>query len=68
MQVCKYFRPMPQVSARQFTRDERMHQHESFRQAIDQNRFASAEVLNPDGSIDEDHQAGRRRGIFASLG
>jgi hypothetical protein len=25
-------------------------------------------VLNPDGSIDEDHQAGRRRGIFASLG
>ncbi len=55
MQVGQHFRPMLQVPARQFARDERMHQHVSLRQAIDQGWLASAEVLNPDGCINQYH-------------
>jgi hypothetical protein len=45
-----------------------MHQNQSFDQVAGQGRLSLAEVLNPDGSVGEHHQAVRRRGTFANLG
>jgi len=57
-----------QVAARQFAGNKRMHQHEPLRKTVRQGWLAATQVLNPDGSVGEHHQAGRRRGMFDILG
>jgi hypothetical protein len=55
--------PIAQSSARQLTYDERMGEHVSVRQERLQLAVSYAQVVDPDGGIDEDHTAwpGRRR-------
>src|SRR5574337_16606 len=63
LQQNQHLSTIPQGTARQFPDDERVCQHLLFVEKTYQFSVAGAEVIDPDGSVDQDHatEPGRRR-------
>lgn len=61
-------RPAQEVSACQFSEDKRMNRNGFSLEQVNQIPVGPAEVIDPDGGIDEDYHAGLRRGTSRSFG
>src|SRR2546430_4016889 len=70
LQQSEHLSTIPQGTTRQFPDDERVRQHLLFVEKTRQLSVAGAEMIDPDGSIDQDHatEPGRRRRTGFSLG
>src|SRR3569623_768097 len=66
----QHFLSVPQGAKRDLTEDERVEHHRVVRKQSRHYLIALVQVIDPNGSVDNNHSAacGRRRGIYSSPG